>query len=549
MSSVSASHRWTRWIPIGLMLLVGALFLGAPTGGEFYWSEAPRNALNGVFVKDLLKAMPWHNPIGFAYRYYAQYPALTILFYPPLFYILAAPFYALLGVSHGTVLVVVMLHYMAFAWGAWRLFAFWFKGSRAAAAAVMLVAAPEVAFWGRQVMLEIPAFAFLIWSAVCFTSYRRQANARMLYWAVVLLLLAMYTKISVGFMALSFIGTLLFERRTALLKDRVVWIAGGMAILGVVPLVLLTVNFGQVNVQSVVGVPDTVVSRGSFGGWIWYLAQMPGQLGWPVCVTALLGICDLAVRRGRTSDAPSGDWRRCDLLFWTLWALCGYLFFSAIALREARHSVFILPPVVMAACVFLSRLPAWGRPRLARIAWCLLPVAVIWQTMFLRPVYFVKGYAETVDYVVRHAEPHTRVLFSGSRDGAFIFNMRARDDRRDIWVVRADKLLLNVTVDRSLGVKEKPVTEAELSDQINRLGIQYVVVQPGFWSDLAVMQRFERLLHSAQFEEVARFNTIANYDARDKQLVVYRNRVPVSGVTSEITIDLPIIRRSISVMP
>src|ERR1039458_7626420 len=117
MCSVSASHRWTRWIPIGLMLLVGALFLGAPTGGEFYWSEAPRNALNGVFVKDLLKAMPWHNPIGFAYRHYAQYPALTILFYPPLFYILAAPFYALLGVSHGTVLVVVMLHYMAFAWG------------------------------------------------------------------------------------------------------------------------------------------------------------------------------------------------------------------------------------------------------------------------------------------------------------------------------------------------------------------------------------------------------------------------------------------------
>ena len=35
-------------------------------------------------------------------QYYVQYPALTILFYPPLFYAVAAPFYAIFGVSHAT---------------------------------------------------------------------------------------------------------------------------------------------------------------------------------------------------------------------------------------------------------------------------------------------------------------------------------------------------------------------------------------------------------------------------------------------------------------
>ena len=43
--------------------------------------------------------LPLDDPAGYAYRYYAQYPALTILFYPPLFYAISAPFYALLGVS------------------------------------------------------------------------------------------------------------------------------------------------------------------------------------------------------------------------------------------------------------------------------------------------------------------------------------------------------------------------------------------------------------------------------------------------------------------
>ena len=76
------------------------LFWTAPLGGEFSWSDAPRHALNGVFIKDLVVAMPLKDLEGFAYGYYAKYPALTILFYPPLFYFLSAPFYGLLGASY-----------------------------------------------------------------------------------------------------------------------------------------------------------------------------------------------------------------------------------------------------------------------------------------------------------------------------------------------------------------------------------------------------------------------------------------------------------------
>ena len=63
-----------------VVLTVAALFAGAPHGGAFYWSDSPRHALNGVFVMDLFRDMPWEDPAGYAFRYYAQYPALTILF-------------------------------------------------------------------------------------------------------------------------------------------------------------------------------------------------------------------------------------------------------------------------------------------------------------------------------------------------------------------------------------------------------------------------------------------------------------------------------------
>ena len=81
------------------------LFLSAPHHGEFWWSDAPRHALNGVFVKDLVAAIPAH-PSAWAMQYYVRYPALTILFYPPLFYAISAPFYAVFGVSEATALGV-----------------------------------------------------------------------------------------------------------------------------------------------------------------------------------------------------------------------------------------------------------------------------------------------------------------------------------------------------------------------------------------------------------------------------------------------------------
>ena len=123
--------------------------------------------------------------------------------------------------------------------------------------------------------------------------------------------------------------------------------------------------------------------------------------------------------------------------------------------------------------------------------------------------------------------------------------MRCREDRRDLGVVRADKLLLKVSVRRELCVEEKNISDDELLDQINRLGINYVVAQPDFWTDLEAMQRLDRLLKSKHFYEVERIKTPANFNANEKQLVIYRNLGNVANGKSDMTIDLPIIGRTI----
>ena len=520
-----------------IALTVALLFLQAPDGGAFYWSDAPRHALNGVFVKDLLADRPWDDAAAYAYSYYAQYPALTILFYPPLFYVISAPFYLLLGVSHEVSLLVVYLHYVLLGLGCFVLARFWLDTVPAMAVALTVLCLPEIAFWGRQVMLEVPAYAFLVWSAVAFVSHMRGSGGSRLYWAAAMLVLALYTKISVAYVGAVYLVLLLQRDGLGFFLRKRHYIVAALTTLSLVPLMVLSVKFGQANVQSVTGVADSVASRTDLEGWLWYLQQIPEQTGWAVTALSAWGLLMVmwpaARRRMPLKDGG----------FWALWFGLGYVFFSAIDLKEARHSVFLLLPLVFLSVHGLaSSLPR----RCFHAGLALMVLATAAQTWWWRPVYYVDGYADAADYVAEHAPRDSVVLFSGYRDGAFIFNMREREVRNDLSVLRADKMLLSLAVRRELGVEEKPMTEAQLAQLINDSGVHYVVMQPGFWTDLEAMRRFERVMASDQFIEVARIPTPANHDAHEKELVILRNRGPVGPKPDTLNIELKIINRHIS---
>jgi len=302
------------------------------------------------------------------------------------------------------------------------------------------------------------------------------------------------------------------------------------------PIALLTFEFGAANIHSVTGIADAGVSRASVAGWLWYLRQIPGQIGWPVSTAALLGIGALCAGAVPLKRA------RGDVLFWVLWFLVGYVFFSAIDLKEVRHSLFLLLPLPLVAVLGLhTLLPR----RLATVAVYAVTLATAVQTVAQRPVLYQTGYADAVAYIAKAAPRDSVVLFSGVGDGAFIFNLREREDRRDLNVLRVDKLLLRVAVRRELGVAEQAYSENEIANLIDRLGVHYVVAQPGFWNDLGIMQRFEAVLQSSHCTEVARIPLHANYGPTGRVLVVYRNLGAVTAGPIDVQLDLPIVDRVI----
>jgi 4-amino-4-deoxy-L-arabinose transferase-like glycosyltransferase len=530
-----------------LCALAGAvlLFLSAPNQGEFWWSDSPRHALNSVFVRDLLAALPWQDPAGWAMQYYVQYPALTILFYPPLFYAIGAGFVALLGVSHATLLIAVLAHFVALVLGLHLLARRFVPPGIALAVALSAMAAPGTALWGRQVMLEIPCMAFAVWGLLVLRRHAEAGGAWRLHGGLLLLLAAVYTKFSAVFL-LPVAALMPLAADPAMLRRRQTWLAAAWGALALAPAVALTLRFGAANAQSVVGIADAAVPRWSVAGWTWYAEQLPGLLGWPLLVAAVGGLAVLLLRPAAAGEAG----RRADLVLIFGWIGVGYVFFSLIDLKEARHATLILPPLLVAAGVAAA---AIGAPLARRgvggigalLAAGLFAATAAW-TARAAPVPYHAGYRDAALWLAEHAPRDAVIVFSGKRDGSFVFNMRAIADRRpDLFTVRADKLLLSVAVRRELGVSERPYTEAEIADLLARVGAGLVVAQPGFWTDLEAKRRFEAVLASGRYTEAARIPVRSNRPEEDRELRIYRATGEVAAAEGRLSIDLPIIGRSV----
>ena len=532
----SSDGSWigSRWLDLVCLLLLAVavflLFETSPRAGDFWWSDAPRHAMDGVFYYDLFRTLPLAHLKQWAMDYYIQYPAVTVLFYPPLFALVEAIFFGLLGVSHFTAQLTVSAFLLAAAYGTYFLARHWLDRVASFSAALLFIGAPAVAFWGRQVMLEIPAFALLIWGAYFLFRYSDSARPRDLYIVTALLLAAGYTKQSVAFVVPVYALTLYFLYPKDLLRRKEVWWSAVLFCVGVTPLMIFTWLWGRLNVKQVTGDEWADSSRTTLSGWLYGARQWHHQVGWIVLMLAVM-YCVGAILRKK--------WRlpNAVMFFFVGWLFAGYLFFTLIALKVERYTIFLIFPLVLFAILAFSRgLPA----KLAPFATAALAVGIFTHTLITEHVPIVSGYRAAAEYVCSIAPPESVVLFSGRRDGSFIFNIRTNPGCKNLTVIRADKLLLLLRGNRYLfGVKEIGVTESQFLGMLGRYGVRYVVVQPNFWSDLQSMQMLARALHQDQFKLLTTVPLVGDQESDETELEIYENLSPVSQDRDPIRFDLP----------
>jgi hypothetical protein len=260
---------------------------------------------------------------------------------------------------------------------------------------------------------------------------------------------------------------------------------------------------------------------------------MPSVISWPTLAFACLYVLALPF-------APALRLARADAIFLGSWLLVGYAFYSMIAVKEPRHILFITYPLALAAVLAIDRTLAKVSFRYA--VSLVFAVAILAETLSTGTVPAVAGMREAAEAVAQVAPSETNVGFWGSHDGTFVYAMRAYSGRRDLGVVRLDKILFrDLAVYIEHGFKENETSPDELTDTLYNLHVQYVVFQTRYHDDLASVKALEETLGSDKFSEVERIPMTANYGkGYVADLVIYRMKaeVPRGRVAPSMQIKL-----------
>jgi hypothetical protein len=515
---MTISRKFFDYLAVSTLLLIAGLsFYLAPKLGDFSYSDAPRHALNGVFVLDFLKAFPIRLPMEYANAYYQHFPALTIGFYPPLVSLIMAGFYAIFGVSHETAQLCISTFMAGLGIGSYVLARRTLNSLSALAVAILTIAAPIVNEWGSQVMLDIPASCFLVWTVIYFCKWLEAGDRRSLLCAVAFLVAGLYTKQTIAFIAFPALVTILYRKQASLVLNKFAGIVLVLTAISLIPLAALTYVFGRVNMESVAGARSDDLSLFSVKAWTYYLNCLPESIGWPMIVLGFTGIFyTIVMWRDIRKTAP-------DRLFFLLWIIVGYVFFSLIALRMPRNTIQIVFPLAYFSIWLINKLDQLISQLYVSIISLTIALITAYIGIIVHDIHWVDGYQEAAQYSQQNTPNGTKIIFHGNRDGSFIYNMRVIGGENSASIVRSDKLFLKLKIERERGVKDLGVSENDMIQLLHDQNIGLVVSQKDFWTDLPSMSRFQNLLgNESVFQKLKTITIHSNFKATDKELEIYR---------------------------
>lgn len=526
------------------LLLLVALFAAHAAvyraSEPFYYNDETRHVMTGVYFRDVLADMPIGNLREYTVSYYLQYPALGLLVWPPLFYILEG----LLMTVFGTSLVVPLALVGLFAAkGCAYLYLLVRRTSDASTATVATLIfgfSPLVFEYSQYVMLEVPTLALALAATYHFVLYLDAQRRRDIMLAAVFSALAALTRFDAVYLLPLFLIALAVRGRWHLLRRREVWAAVALALVLVVPFYALTareIGWFHLKQASETLSPDFPPYL-SLKRYYFYPSQLPSQLGWFALIPALVGLV-AGINPARRGAA------------WVFYILLGatYVTFTAMGEVDSRHTIYWLPAFSYFAAIGLALIARRLRVPGAYAALSALVIVAMALTALARPRAYVRGYEEAARYVLSSNDSSRFCLFVGRLNGDFIYQLRRHDPNRRLWALRADKIIFSVLVNPQVGYAQSVQSDEDILATIFRYDPEFIVAEEAQMADsLPVENQLRAVLNNRPDRfQLDKAITIESNDAalNGKQIRVFRNLLRNSDPQRRLDVNLLMLRRSV----
>ncbi len=512
-----------------VLLLVTVVAVRGINTGEFHLNiDEAHHAFTGVYFADFLSDLPLTHPVKYTYQYYAHYPALGLIHWPPFFHFVEGMVFLVLGPSVVAARLTVLLFTL---FGLY----FWFKlvselrdEWTAAVSTALLALLPSLLIYEKAVMLEVPTLALCIAAGYFWIQYLRKGLGRSLYWFAFFASLALLTKQQSIYLATFCLLTVLAERKWRLVLDLHVLRAVGICLLLAGPFYIVAF---AVHWQTIaIGIFDRTVQGAN--PYVYYWLQLPSQLGWPLMLLSALGMATSWWWGKRESELP--------MLMWI--AAC-YLTSALIAGKEPRYILYWLPPFVYFAVspITVKFRALWTRPVLAAVI-VLLLVTHAWSGWaFERP--YLSGY-EALARRLTQSDRGGIVLFDGDLGANFMFYLRTLDPARR-WIVMRKALYVTRNA-KEFGSRELVKSQTGLQDLMREYGIKYVLVEELPTYDFEIQKTLRELLQTPQFTLVEARPIESNVPKlQGRRLLLYENNAATARSAKYLRLEMLTLSRDI----
>jgi len=545
--------------------------------GGFSWSDAPLHAMDGVFLHDLLIQRPEGPLRAWAEQYYLRYQCLgLVVYYPPLFAVIEAVVFLLLGVSVITARVTILLLVIGAVWLVYLFSRELFGTMVGIGSAVLSIATPAGVAWSRQVMLEWPAMFFIMVALVAYRRYLRRPGWPAGIFTAAGCLTAYLTKQTAAFALVLIVVHAWWDYRWGGLFRRSFLVPMAIAMLAIAAYGVATAGHNTLAARLILGSPPFEHLR-QVRTWTWYLYRLPTIIGWPVLIVALLAVFTLAVSnvyrywrqvvsaardRSLSPDAPAGssvgearNGNGCETIpaLLSVWLFLWWLVCSVIAVKEERYFFFAVPALAILTAAWLGR---WNRQKRAGIGTAALVILCGIQVFSAArtPARRLDNMRPTIDFLVRQADADL-VLVDAVRDGQFIFDTRTAPAAGNRVIgMRASKFLYSRAARTRYDYQSHIDTPQQLRAWLDRYGIRYIVIEdrlpetcdPSWDPPPRIMLR-ETVNNERYFERLYAQPLGGSDPAwRKVNLVTYRYLKAKSRRPGSITVRIPAMGREVT---
>ena len=465
--------------------------------------DMPRHMMNGVYFYDLIKEMPFTNYLEYTFEYFARYPALSLGHHPVFLGIAEVPFYTLFGVSvfSARLTIVIFLIIAGIVW--FFLIKSIYNETVAFFSSLLFITTPFIVDYSRIVMTEIPTLSLIIVTVYLFCKYCELSKKRYAIAAIVSFVLSVSSKQTAVFMLPLFLLYFLLTKDIRKLLTKKIIISCIVISFLILPIVLVTLKFSQHNVA---WIKDTAFSNIGLNRLYDPLKTIwKNDLTFPVLILSLIGICSSILKRDKRATV------------FVLWITFFYILITFLGVSEPRYSIYWIPPF----CLFATTVLNVFCYRFWKIGMSLILIVLIGHQFAIaskKELEYANGYEEAARYVIDN-QKGASVLFSSKVDtGYFVFFIRKYDLRKNMIVLRADKIL--ATGEMSAVIEERITKPEEIYEILQDFGTGYVVIE-----DMEYKSRPLKWLR----------------DEVDSDRFILRKKIPISSDNPKLTnVDLMI---------